>query len=87
MNVPDGTLAIIGLGYVGLPLAVEFAKDRSVASFVIMPERIANLCVGCGYPRKTASCDDPGHRGIVPAGQINPPVPGMLGNAAEQCIA
>ena len=34
-------LAIIGLGYVGLPLAVEFGKIRSVLGFDINFKRIA----------------------------------------------
>jgi UDP-N-acetyl-D-galactosamine dehydrogenase len=29
----DLKLAVIGLGYVGLPLALEFAKKRKVISF------------------------------------------------------
>ncbi|AHE97842.1 nucleotide sugar dehydrogenase [Thioalkalivibrio paradoxus] len=37
------TLAIIGLGYVGLPLAVEFAKRRDVIGFDINAARIAAL--------------------------------------------
>jgi UDP-N-acetyl-D-galactosamine dehydrogenase len=37
------TLAIIGLGYVGLPLAVEFGKKRQVIGFDINPKRIAEL--------------------------------------------
>jgi UDP-N-acetyl-D-galactosamine dehydrogenase len=36
-------IAIIGLGYVGLPLAVEFGKIRPVIGFDIDPERIAQL--------------------------------------------
>ena len=36
----DLKLAIIGLGYVGLPLALEFAKKRSVVGFDINKERI-----------------------------------------------
>ncbi len=36
-------LAIIGLGYVGLPLAVEFGKKYSVLGFDINKERIAEL--------------------------------------------
>jgi UDP-N-acetyl-D-galactosamine dehydrogenase len=39
-------LAIIGLGYVGLPLAVEFGKIRSVLGFDINPKRIGELKVG-----------------------------------------
>lgn len=40
------TLAVIGLGYVGLPLAVEFAKYRSVIGFDINPSRIEALQQG-----------------------------------------
>ena len=36
-------LVIIGLGYVGLPLALEFAKKRSVIGFDINKERIKEL--------------------------------------------
>lgn len=43
MNVPDKKIAIIGLGYVGLPLAVEFGKTRSVIGFDINTKRIAEL--------------------------------------------
>ena len=40
------TLAIIGLGYVGLPLAAEFAKHRDVIGFDISPARIDSLRAG-----------------------------------------
>lgn len=33
-------LAVIGLGYVGLPIALEFAKKMSVIGFDIKPERV-----------------------------------------------
>ena len=46
MNLADIKLAIIGLGYVGLPLAVEFGKQRSVVGFDINPQRIAQLRSG-----------------------------------------
>ena len=36
-------LAVIGLGYVGLPLAVEFAKSRAVVGFDINKQRIKEL--------------------------------------------
>ena len=36
-------IAIIGLGYVGLPLAVEFGKKRNVVGFDINSERINDL--------------------------------------------
>lgn len=40
------TIAIIGLGYVGLPLAAEFGKQRPVIGFDINAERIAELKSG-----------------------------------------
>ena len=41
---PEHTkIAIIGLGYVGLPLAVEFAKKYTVVGFDINPQRISEL--------------------------------------------
>ena len=46
MNLADIKLAIIGLGYVGLPLAVEFGKQRTVVGFDINPQRIAQLRSG-----------------------------------------
>ena len=36
-------IAIIGLGYVGLPLAVEFAKKYQVIGFDINKKRIQEL--------------------------------------------
>ena len=42
-------LAIIGLGYVGLPLAAEFAKSRSVVGFDINKNRIEELQKGFDY--------------------------------------
>ena len=40
-SAPATPLAIIGLGYVGLPLAVEFGQHRPVIGFNIEPARIA----------------------------------------------
>ena len=42
----DIKLAIVGLGYVGLPLALEFAKKRKVIGFDINEERIKELNSG-----------------------------------------
>ncbi len=43
MNIKETKIAIIGLGYVGLPLAVEFGKHRQVVGFDINEARIAEL--------------------------------------------
>ena len=46
MNLNDKKVAIIGLGYVGLPLAAEFGKSRPVVGFDINLSRIAELRSG-----------------------------------------
>ena len=46
MDLSSVRLAVIGLGYVGLPLAVEFGKHRSVLGFDINTARIAELQAG-----------------------------------------
>ncbi len=46
MNLDDRKIAVIGLGYVGLPLALEFARTRPVVGFDIRPERIGELRAG-----------------------------------------
>ena len=46
LTAPDTPIAIIGLGYVGLPLAVEFGKHRPVVGFDINAGRIAELQAG-----------------------------------------
>ena len=39
-------IAIIGLGYVGLPLAIEFGKQYAVTGYDINATRVAALCEG-----------------------------------------
>ncbi len=46
MNLKNEKIAIIGLGYVGLPLAVEFGKYRPVIGFDISETRIDELKKG-----------------------------------------
>jgi len=48
-------IAIIGLGYVGLPLAVEFGKQRPVVGFDINPQRIAQLQAGQDNTRECSA--------------------------------
>ena len=42
----DLKLAIIGLGYVGWPLVLEFSKKRKVIGFDISKKRIKNRVQG-----------------------------------------
>jgi UDP-N-acetyl-D-galactosamine dehydrogenase len=46
LQIQDVKLAVVGLGYVGLPLAVEFGKKRSVLGFDVNARRIAELKEG-----------------------------------------
>jgi len=46
MSSPKDKVAIIGLGYVGLPLAVEFAKQFFVVGFDINQQRVQELSEG-----------------------------------------
>jgi len=60
MKIPtlDHTrIAIIGLGYVGLPLAVEFARQFPVTAFDINPTRITELARGHDRTREVTADD------------------------------
>jgi UDP-N-acetyl-D-glucosamine/UDP-N-acetyl-D-galactosamine dehydrogenase len=46
LQISELEIAIIGLGYVGLPLAVEFGKKVPVVGFDIHQKRIDELCSG-----------------------------------------
>ncbi len=51
----DVKIAVIGLGYVGLPLAIEFSKKYSVVGFDINQHRIDELKAGFDYTREVES--------------------------------
>lgn len=55
MNLDAESIAVIGLGYVGLPLAVEFGKQRPVIGFDINAARIAELSAGHDSTLEVAS--------------------------------
>ncbi|WP_336096416.1 Vi polysaccharide biosynthesis UDP-N-acetylglucosamine C-6 dehydrogenase TviB [Roseovarius sp. CH_XMU1461] len=46
LSLENAKIAVIGLGYVGLPLAVEFGKHRPVVGFDINTKRIEALQAG-----------------------------------------
>ena len=48
-DIKKYNVAVIGLGYVGLPLAVEFGKQRTVMGFDVNPKRISELKAGNDY--------------------------------------
>lgn len=53
MKLENIKLSIVGLGYVGLPLAVEFGRKRSVVGFDINQRRIDELKVGKDFTLET----------------------------------
>lgn len=74
--IQDCKIAIIGLGYVGLPLAVEFAKKFPVVGFDIDRKRIADLHQGRDFTLEvedellgsvlTKHAPDLGQKGLYP---------------------
>jgi UDP-N-acetyl-D-glucosamine/UDP-N-acetyl-D-galactosamine dehydrogenase len=53
----DVKLAVVGLGYVGLPLAVAFSRQYQVVGFDISRERVASLREGVDFTREVAPED------------------------------
>lgn len=53
----DIKIAIIGLGYVGLPLAIEFGKKYNVLGFDIDSNRIQELCEGKDHTKEANTND------------------------------
>ena len=49
LDIDNIKIAVIGLGYVGLPLAVEFGKHLPVVGFDINASRIEALCAGTDH--------------------------------------
>lgn len=57
MNLSQEKIAVIGLGYVGLPLAVEFGKVRPVVGFDISQDRVAALRSGTDATREVEAAE------------------------------
>ena len=55
MNLNEIKVAIIGLGYVGLPLAVELGRTRPVVGFDINQKRIDELQRGQDFTLETTA--------------------------------
>ena len=55
LQLSDLKIAIIGLGYVGLPLAVEFGKQLPVVGFDIHQKRIQELQSGQDHTLEVSS--------------------------------
>ncbi len=68
MNTKQEVIGLVGLGYVGLPLALAFAEQFDVVGFDVKPERVAELKSGRDHtgesdvakllnPRLAFTCD------------------------------
>jgi UDP-N-acetyl-D-galactosamine dehydrogenase len=57
MNIDSLRLAVIGLGYVGLPLAVEFGRKRKVFGFDINQSRVDELKRGEDLTLETTNAE------------------------------
>lgn len=57
INTIDPRIAVIGLGYVGLPLAVEFARKYKVTGFDINADRVRDLRSGFDKTREVSNAD------------------------------
>jgi UDP-N-acetyl-D-glucosamine/UDP-N-acetyl-D-galactosamine dehydrogenase len=57
MKLESSAIAIVGLGYVGLPLAVEFGKVRPVIGFDINKRRVAELESGKDHTLEVAPAE------------------------------
>ena len=51
------TVAVIGLGYVGLPLVVEFGKRTHTIGFDIVEEKVAKCRAGTDPSREIPDAD------------------------------
>ena len=55
MKKQEDHLAIIGMGYVGLPLAIEFSKKKKVIGFDINNKRIRELSLNIDRTNEVSS--------------------------------
>ncbi len=68
LNLDNRIIAVIGLGYVRLPLAVEFGKNCSVIGYDMKRSRIEALMSGHSAIKNHVFCD---LKHVFPAGDID----------------
>ena len=71
LKLEDARIAIIGLGYVGLPLAVEFGKQRPVVGFDINHNRVSELASGCDSTLEVSADELTGSQGLVFTSEVS----------------
>lgn len=65
MDLSAKKIAVIGLGYVGLPLALEFAKKYAVLGFDINQERINSLKAGIDITLESSASELKEHKNLI----------------------
>ena len=55
LSLQNASIAVIGLGYVGLPLAVEFGRQRRVIGYDVNSARVDELRKGSDRTRECTS--------------------------------
>ena len=71
MNLDNVNIAVIGQGYVGLPLALEFGKKYPTIGFDINLSRIDDLKKGIDYTNETSSEQLNGSKKLAFSSSIN----------------
>ena len=71
MNLDNVNIAVIGQGYVGLPLAIEFGKKYATIGFDINLSRIDDLKKGIDYTNETSSEQLNGAKKLAFSSSIN----------------
>ena len=71
MNLDNVNIAVIGQGYVGLPLAIEFGKKYPTIGFDINLSRIDDLKKGIDYTNETSSEQLNGAKKLAFSSSIN----------------
>jgi UDP-N-acetyl-D-glucosamine/UDP-N-acetyl-D-galactosamine dehydrogenase len=54
---PSSVIAVIGLGYVGLPLAIEFGKKQATIGYELSPEKVGHYRTGHDPAGEVARAD------------------------------
>jgi len=67
----NATIGVIGLGYVGLPLAIEFSKKRQVIGFDIDKNRVDELTKGVDRTREFQTSCVTGAKNLIFTSSIN----------------